>query len=69
MSAFIAMVLASIPNAILAIAGKLLTEKFMQSVLEKVLVTGLKKAAAMSTNTIDDDVVEDIKRRLSEPVA
>lgn len=67
MSAIISMLLAAIPNAILAIAGKLLTEKFMQAVLEKVLVTGLKKAAAMSTNTIDDEVVEDIKRRLSEP--
>lgn len=67
MSAIVAMLLAAIPNVALAIFSKLVTEKFLQSVLEKVLIAGLEKAAKMSTNTVDDDVVADIRQRLTEP--
>lgn len=65
MSAIIALVLSAFPNALLGIMGKLVTEKFMQAVLEKVLIAGLEKAALLSTNTVDDDVVRMIKNRLA----
>lgn len=65
-SALLAVILASVPNVLLAIASKLVTEKFMQSVLEKVLVYGLKQAAQLSTNTVDDELVLDIEKRLKE---
>lgn len=64
MSMLIATVLAAVPNVFLAIVGKLVTESFMQSVLEKVLIAGLEKASAMTTNTVDDEVVRDIAERL-----
>lgn len=66
MSAIIAMLVAAVPNVFLAVASKLVTEKFLQAVLEKVLVYGLEKVAKISTNSIDDEVVADIKRRLTE---
>lgn len=64
MSAFIATLMAVLPNVFLAVLGKLVTEKFMQSVLEKVLVAGLKTAASMTTNTLDNELVADIEKRL-----
>lgn len=67
MGAFIAILVASIPNAMLAIASKLVSEKFMQAVLEKVLIAGLQKAAKLSTNTVDDELVADVQKRLAEP--
>lgn len=64
MGAFAAVLVAAIPNVLMAIMGKLVTETFMQSVLEKVLIVGLKKAASLSTNTLDDELVTDIEKRL-----
>lgn len=64
MAALAAILVASIPNALMAILGKLVTESFLQSVLEKVLLVGLRKAASMSTNTVDDELVSDIEKRL-----
>lgn len=67
MNAFIALLLAGIPNALLAIAAKLLTQAFFQTILEKVIVAGLERASDMTTNTVDDALVEEVKRRLSMP--
>jgi hypothetical protein len=36
----------------------------MQSVIEKVLIYGLRKAASMTTNTLDDELVEEVAQRL-----
>lgn len=65
MSALIATILAALPNVFIAIVGKLVTESFLQQVLEKVLVHGLEKAASLTTNTVDDEVVADIRQRLT----
>lgn len=67
MGTLIAAILAAIPNALLAIGAKIFTDKFFQMVLTRVLIAGLEKAAAMSTNTVDDSIVADIKERLREP--
>lgn len=64
MGSFMAVILAAVPNVALAIFSKLVTEQFLQATLEKVLVYGLKKAAALSTNTMDDELVADIEQRL-----
>lgn len=62
MSAILSIILAAIPNALLAIAAKFVTEKFLQSVLEKMIVYALKKLAPLSTNTLDDEIVNDIEK-------
>lgn len=67
MNAIIAMLLAAIPNALLAIAAKLFTESFMQTLLQKLIVSAMKQAVKLSTNTIDDEIVRDIEAKLSEP--
>lgn len=59
-----AVILAALPNIFLSILGKIVTQDFMQSVIEKVLVVALDKAAAMTTNTVDDEIVGEIKQRL-----
>ncbi len=64
MGALIAAVAAAIPNAMIAIGAKLLTEAFFQKILERVLIAGLEKAAAMSTNKVDDELVELVKTKL-----
>lgn len=64
MGALIAAVAAAIPNAMIAIGAKLLTEAFFQKILEKILLQGLGYAAAMTTNTVDDSLVEEIRKRL-----
>ena len=66
MTAFLTMILAALPNVFLAILGKIVTEDFMQGVMEKVLLAALKKAAAMTTNTVDDEIVSMIENRLKD---
>jgi len=55
---------AFLPMAIIGIIAKLTTQSFVQSVLEKVLIYGLRKAAAMTSNTVDDELVEEVAQRL-----
>jgi hypothetical protein len=55
---------AFLPMAIIGILSKLATQSFVQSVLEKVLIYGLRKAAAMTSNTVDDELVEEVAQRL-----
>lgn len=55
---------AMLPNVFLAIFAKLVTQSFLQSVLEKTIIYGLKHAVALSTNTVDDEIVAEIEARL-----
>lgn len=64
MSAIVAAILAALPNVLIAIGAKLFTEKFMQAILEKILIFGMNKAAKLSTNTVDDDLAAMVERRL-----
>lgn len=64
MAMLMATLAAALPNVFLAIFSKLVTQAFLQSVLEKTLIYGLKKAAAMTTNTVDDEIVAEIETRL-----
>lgn len=67
MTALIAALLAALPNVLIAILSKFVTEKFLQSVLERVIIAALKKAATLTVNTIDDELVAEMEQRLKEP--
>lgn len=58
--------LAALPNALIAIGLKLFTEKFLQAVLEKIIVKSVKAAAKISTNTLDDELAAEVEKRLTE---
>lgn len=60
----IAGIMAGILNAVLAILGKVATQAFFEAVIGKVVVAGLRHLAKMSTNDIDDKVVEDVAKQL-----
>ena len=64
MTIFFSMLLASVPNVFLAILGKVVTQDFLQIVIEKVLIVTLDKAAKMTTNTVDDEIVALVAAKL-----
>ena len=64
MSMIVAAILAALPNVLLAIGAKLFTEKFLQAVLEKIIIFAMAKAAQLSTNTVDDDLAKLVEERL-----
>lgn len=64
MSALIAALLVAIPHVLLAIFAKLVTESFLQTILTKLIVKGLEKLVPMTSNTIDDEIVAEVKKRL-----
>lgn len=63
-SAILAAILASIPNALIAIGVRVFNENFMQEVLEKIISYGIHEAAAMTTNTVDDELARMVEDRL-----
>lgn len=65
MSAFMAVLLAAIPNAFIGMLSKLVTEKFLQKVMEEIVVYAVKKAAGLTTNTLDDDLAAQVEERLT----
>lgn len=65
MTTLMTMILAALPNILIGIGAKLFTEKFLQSVIEKTLIFSLEKLVKLSTNTIDDEIVGEIKARLN----
>lgn len=66
MQILLAALLAALPKILIAILSKLVGEEFLQSVLEKIILYGLQKAVALTTNTIDDELVADIEKRFKE---
>jgi hypothetical protein len=64
MGAFFATLAAAIPNVLLSILSRIFTESMMQIVAEKVITHGLKKAVALTTNTIDDEIAAEVIKRL-----
>lgn len=65
MQAIIALIISAIPQAIMAIAAKLLTADLLQVILTRIIIQGLHTLAKLSTNTIDDDIVDEIEKRLT----
>jgi hypothetical protein len=64
MTLLISTILASLPNIFLAILSKVVTQSFLQQVIEKVLLATMAKAVTMTTNTVDDELFETVKTAL-----
>ena len=64
MSAIISTFLAMIPRALIAIGANIFTEPFIQAVIEKVIIFGLRKLVALTSNTMDDQIAADIIARI-----
>ena len=47
-----------IPSILIKIFAKVLTEDLLQGVLEKLAILCLEKAAKLTTNKVDDELVE-----------
>jgi uncharacterized membrane-anchored protein YitT (DUF2179 family) len=62
----LAALLAAVPNAFMAVLSRFVTEKFMTMIVAKVTIAGLQWAKDKTTNTIDDEIVEDVTKRLQE---
>ena len=66
MNALFIGILAALPNILVAVFSKILTSALMQEVIERVIIFALKKAAPLTTNTLDDELVALITERLQE---
>lgn len=64
MGGLMASMVAGLTSAVLAIMGKLFTQKFFEAVIAKVGVYALGELAEMTTNTVDDELVKDAAERL-----
>ena len=57
-------ILGSLVTSLLAVLGKLATQSFFEAVLTKVIIYAGEKLAPMTTNTLDDELVAEMKKRL-----
>lgn len=55
-----------IPRIFLGIVTRMLTESAVTKLLENVVVSLMKQAAALTSNTVDDDFVKDVERRFKQ---
>lgn len=65
MHVLITTILAALPNIFIAVLSKILTEKMLQSMLEKVIIYAAKKAATLTTNTFDDEMAAELEKNLT----
>lgn len=56
--------LSAIITALMSIGGKLAGAAFLEAVATKVIIWSLEKIAPMTTNKLDDELVELVKKRL-----
>lgn len=57
-------VTAALIKAFLAVLASITTQPFFEAVIARVMVWGLEHLAAMTSNTLDDDIVRQVKARL-----
>lgn len=67
MSILLSALLAALPNVFLSLLTPLVTKTFLTKVLRHVIVFALGKAAKLTTNTVDDQIVADIKAAFDNP--
>lgn len=60
----ISIIASGLLTATLSIMGKLVTQSFFEAVLTRVIIWSGERLAPMSTNSLDDDIVAEIKKRL-----
>ena len=58
--------LAGLIASSLAIIGKLATQTFFEVLLTKVIIFCGDKLVAMSSNSLDDEIMDEVKKRLSQ---
>ena len=54
-------------TSFLTVLGRLATAAFFEAVLTRVIIYCAEKLAPMTTNTLDDELVAEIKQRLQKP--
>lgn len=65
MSVLLTTLLGMIPKIFFGILARMLTESALTKVMENVIVALMKKAAAMTTNEVDDQFVADVEKRFN----
>lgn len=60
MSIFVSMFI----TAFLSVIGKLATVSFFEAVITDLIIWGGEKLAPMTSNTLDDQLLQEIKKRL-----
>ena len=68
MDQILALLIAALPRALMLIASKIFTDAFFQKILTKIILSALNYAAALTTNTVDDQIVAEIERALNTPL-
>ena len=66
MASLIAFFLAALPNVLIAIISKFASEQFLQNFLETIIIYALRKIAPLTSNSLDDDLVTLVEKRLKE---
>jgi hypothetical protein len=64
MGILLSAIFGSLPNVMLAILSRLVTEKIMQGIIEKIIIYSLGHAVKLTTNTLDDEIAADVIKRL-----
>ena len=67
MSLLLSALLAALPNVFIGLLAPLVTTKFLTKILQRVAVYALSKAAKLTTNTIDDELVKEIETAFNTP--
>ena len=66
MQVLIAALLAMLPKVLIGILAQFVSEKFLQAVIERVIIYTLNTAAKLTTNTVDDELAAVVEARLKE---
>ena len=67
MANLMALILAGLPQALMAIGAKIFTEAFFQKILTQIILAAAYHAAALTTNKVDDDLVKQLDVALHTP--
>lgn len=67
MGSLIAALGAALPKVIIGVLSRVVTQKVLTKMLQKVVVYGAQKAASMTTNKLDDELVKDIVEAFEKP--
>ncbi len=65
MTAFLTTLLLTSADVLWAIVAKLVTKNFLEKIITELTVAGLEKLAASTANTLDDQIVADVKSALN----
>lgn len=65
MSAFVIGLLHASTEVLWAMVAKLVTRAFLEKLLTKLVIAGLKKLAKETSNNLDDSIVADVEKALT----